>query len=78
MGFADSIGDRGRNTQLAARRAQVVRENLVASLAPGIAERLQMLPLSFGELLPLSCNTDEVGRERNRRVEVWLRRPDLQ
>lgn len=77
VGFADSIGDRGRNTQLAARRAQVVRDNLIASLAPDTADGLRMLPLSFGELLPLSCNTDEVGRERNRRVEVWLRRPDL-
>jgi phosphate transport system substrate-binding protein len=33
-------------------------------------------PTSYGELLPLSCNEDEVGRERNRRVEVWLRLPD--
>ncbi len=76
VGFTDSIGDRVRNTQLAAARARVVRENLLATLTPETAERARLLPLSYGELLPLSCNTDEIGREHNRRVEVWLRRPE--
>ena len=76
VGFTDSIGDRVRNTQLAAARARVVRENLVAALPPDVADRAGLLPLSYGELLPLACNTDEEGRERNRRVEVWLRRPE--
>ncbi|MEO0363045.1 MAG: phosphate ABC transporter substrate-binding/OmpA family protein, partial [Pseudomonadota bacterium] len=76
VGFADSIGDRGRNTQLALARALSVQEILSNSLTPATRARLNLTPLSYGELLPLSCNGDEVGRARNRRVEVWLRVPN--
>ncbi len=76
VGFADSIGDRVRNTALAQSRADAVRAILGDALNPGTAQRLGLVPLSYGELLPLSCNDGEVGRARNRRVEVWLRLPD--
>lgn len=76
VGFADSIGERTRNTALAQARADAVRDILTETLAPGTGERLGLLPLSYGELLPLSCNDGDVGRARNRRVEVWLRLPD--
>jgi phosphate transport system substrate-binding protein len=71
VGFADSIGTQNRNTALALKRAQTVRNVLAKSLSPEQANHL--LPMSYGELMPLSCNEDEVGRKRNRRVEVWLR-----
>lgn len=74
VGFADSIGDRVRNTALAQNRADAVRDVLTQSLSRENAQSLR--PISYGELLPLSCNEDEVGRERNRRVEVWLRLPN--
>ncbi len=76
VGFADSIGERTRNTALAQARAEAVREILARALAPETRRRLGLLPLSYGELLPLSCNDGEVGRARNRRVEVWLRLPN--
>ncbi len=76
VGFADSIGERTRNTALAQARAESVREILARALAPETRRRLGLLPLSYGELLPLSCNDGEVGRARNRRVEVWLRLPN--
>lgn len=76
VGFADSIGDRVRNTALAQNRANAVRDILSRSLSAGARQRLNLTPLSFGELLPLSCNGEEVGRARNRRVEVWLRLPN--
>ncbi len=76
VGFADSIGDRVRNTALAQARASAVREILARSLPADVRQRLGLIPLSYGELLPLSCNDGEVGRARNRRVEVWLRLPD--
>ncbi len=75
VGFADSIGDREQNTELAQRRALAVRDILARELPASVERRLRLTPLSYGELLPLSCNTDEVGRARNRRVEVWLRVP---
>lgn len=75
VGFADSVGGQDRNTQLAQSRAQAVRGILLDTLTPQVAERMRLEPLSYGELLPLSCNDTEVGRERNRRVEVWLRVP---
>jgi phosphate transport system substrate-binding protein len=74
VGFADSVGERDRNTALAQNRATAVRDVLAQSLSRENAQTL--LPISYGELLPLSCNDDEVGRERNRRVEVWLRLPN--
>lgn len=76
VGFADSVGERGRNTALAKARADSVARILREALAGETASRLPVVPLSFGELLPLSCNDTEVGRERNRRVEVWLRVPE--
>ncbi|WP_083791149.1 phosphate ABC transporter substrate-binding/OmpA family protein [Roseobacter sp. CCS2] len=74
VGFADSVGERARNTALAQNRADAVRNVLADTLSRENAQRLR--PISYGELLPLSCNEDEVGRERNRRVEVWLRLPN--
>jgi outer membrane protein OmpA-like peptidoglycan-associated protein len=26
----------------------------------------------YGELMPVACNDSETGREKNRRVEIWL------
>ena len=76
VGFADSIGRWTQNTRLAQSRANAVRDILTRSIQGGAATEVQLVPLSFGELLPLSCNDQEVGRARNRRVEVWLRLPN--
>lgn len=74
VGFADSVGNQVRNTTLAQNRADAVRRVLANAVQPQNARRLQAR--SYGELLPLSCNDTEVGRERNRRVEIWLRLPN--
>ncbi|MCK0119255.1 phosphate ABC transporter substrate-binding/OmpA family protein [Loktanella sp. F6476L] len=74
VGFADSVGNRVQNTALAQNRAEAVRDVLAGSLSAENAALVK--PISYGELLPLSCNDGEVGRERNRRVEVWLRLPN--
>ena len=47
-----------------------------SDLPPEVAATAALTALSYGELLPLSCKEDEAGRERNRRVDVWLRMPD--
>lgn len=76
VGFADSIGNQQRNTALAQERANAVRRILADALSPGVVSDLRLEALSYGELLPLSCNDGDIGRARNRRVEVWLRLPD--
>lgn len=66
MGFSDAVGAEDTNTALAMRRAKVIESELVAR---GI---VVMAVESYGELLPIANNDHEVGRERNRRVEVWV------
>jgi len=76
VGFADSEGGRIRNTSIALARAQAVQEILSEALDEDTLQKSTVVPLSYGELLPLSCNDTEQGRARNRRVEVWLRTPN--
>lgn len=74
VGFADSTGPAEVNTRIAAERAEAVRGILVEAVSPETTSRLRMRPLSFGEMLPLACNDEEIGRDSNRRVEIWVRR----
>ena len=66
MGFSDSTGDELVNADLAMRRAKVIETELVSR---GIAVRAVE---SYGEMLPIANNDSDAGRERNRRVEVWV------
>lgn len=67
VGFSDAVGDYAQNLALSKRRAQQV------------ADRLHELGVSVDEVLgagkeaPVASNEDPVGRERNRRVEAWMR-----
>lgn len=66
-GFADNSGDSEVNQNLAKVRAATVAEQLRAR---GIAVNHIA---SGGEELPVASNLSSAGREKNRRVEVWLR-----
>jgi phosphate transport system substrate-binding protein len=66
MGFSDAVGAEETNADLAMRRAKVIERELVARGIPVMAVE------SYGELLPIANNDHDVGRERNRRVEVWV------
>ena len=66
MGFSDSIGAKLKNIQLSLTRAQSVERELVARGIPVMAVE------GLGEAIPVANNETEAGRERNRRVEVWL------
>jgi phosphate transport system substrate-binding protein len=48
------------------RRAKVIERELVSR---GISV---MAVESYGEMLPIANNDTDTGRERNRRVEVWV------
>ena len=67
FGFSDNIGGARANTKLSRLRAQAVageleKQNLNPALVTG-----------YGTALPIASNDTDEGRQKNRRVEVWLR-----
>ncbi len=69
VGFADAKGTFKENLRLSQERADEVRKALVESggLSPSA-----IVAKGYSELMPVACNGDDAGRERNRRVEAWL------
>jgi len=67
-GHTDSLGDAEANLLLSEQRAQAVREALISL---GVASE-RVSALGMGEDFPIASNEDEVGRARNRRVDVIL------
>lgn len=65
-GHTDSVGTISYNQNLSERRARSVTEELVRN---GISRR-RLVTRGFGEGDPIASNNTELGRERNRRVEV--------
>jgi len=68
FGFADSTGAPGVNQALSVNRAKVIADQL---LQRGIKPALVR---GFGSELPVASNDTDDGREKNRRVEIWMRR----
>lgn len=66
FGFADGRGTGGINLKLSKERAQAVaRELATRGITPSMVT-------GFGSALPVASNDTGLGREKNRRVEVWL------
>jgi phosphate transport system substrate-binding protein len=66
-GFADGVGASAVNQQLSLDRARTIAAALQA-------RGIDVLDVKgFGSALPVASNDTPAGRERNRRVEVWLR-----
>jgi outer membrane protein OmpA-like peptidoglycan-associated protein len=66
-GHTDSIGDPAANLELSRKRTVSVRAALVERFG---VNPLQLTTMGFGESKPLDGNESEVGRARNRRVEL--------
>lgn len=68
IGFTDNLGNDGRNLELSNERAS------------SVAQRLREKGVTvneiggLGDALPVASNDTSEGRNRNRRVEVWLRK----
>lgn len=66
FGFADSIGTPAVNKSLSLNRARVIESQLVQrGLKPAVVR-------GFGSELPVASNETSDGREKNRRVEIWI------
>ena len=65
-GFADNSGTPAANQAVAQKRAEAIMAGLArSSIVPGKA-------VAFGAELPVADNATQEGRERNRRVEVYV------
>lgn len=67
-GYTDSIGEADYNKRLSLKRAESVRQEL---LADGIAPD-RILVQGFGEEYPKASNDTSAGRQENRRVEIVI------
>jgi phosphate transport system substrate-binding protein len=71
-GFTDSVGDFVSNRALSQARADQIRADLMRALGPDVPASA-VVARGYSKLLPTSCNTTKEGRNRNRRVEVWVK-----
>lgn len=68
FGFADSTGSRPMNLELSENRAKTVEEQFrQRGLKPGLVK-------GFGPDMPVASNETDEGREKNRRVEIWIKK----
>jgi phosphate transport system substrate-binding protein len=68
LGFTDSKGKLDRNLELARERANLVREAFEQRGITGVEVA------AFGPAMPVASNDTADGRQRNRRVEIWIPR----
>ena len=72
-GYTDSSGDDTSDLGLSQRRAEAVQQALTAR---GI-DASRVTARGHGDESPVASNETDLGRERNRRVEVLLARPGV-
>lgn len=71
-GFTDSVGAIDKNMTLSLERANAVRQALLRKLRDPWYARL-IETRGYGPAIAVACNENEAGRDKNRRVEVWVR-----
>ncbi|MEN8907264.1 MAG: phosphate ABC transporter substrate-binding/OmpA family protein [Clostridiales bacterium] len=69
IGYTDSVGDKAQNIELSKERAQFVSDQLI-ELNSGLKKRIEIY--GFGSEQPISTNDTDKGKNKNRRVEIWL------
>lgn len=72
FGFSDSFGKIDANLTLSKRRAEAVRQILLEGNS-GYLDVGNVSSYGIGPVAPVGCNSTNEGRQRNRRVEIWLR-----
>lgn len=71
IGFTDSVGNFNNNARLSRNRAVQVYNTLSRFLSKKVRSRVKTL--GYGELSPVACNTSNLGKGKNRRVEIWVK-----
>jgi phosphate transport system substrate-binding protein len=69
-GFSDTAGAVDKNIAISLERANAVKQALLRK-DPQFARLIDTR--GYGPALPVACNETDTGRDKNRRVEVWLR-----
>jgi phosphate transport system substrate-binding protein len=75
IGFSDAAGESEQNIKRSRQRAELVREALKAAAPEGNLDDAVFKVSGFGEAAPLACEDTLVGKNINRRVEVWIKDP---
>jgi phosphate transport system substrate-binding protein len=70
-GYSDRTGLFEQNKALSLKRAMAVRDGMLLA-ANGALKPEAIEVQAYGELMPVACNDTEEGRQKNRRVEIWL------
>lgn len=70
-GFSDGSGAAPANLALSVDRAAKVAQEL-AAVAPDLSPAQMPVVEGFGEALPMACDETAIGRQLNRRVELWV------
>ena len=73
VGFSDGRGPADANRDLAAARAEAVKEDLMRALGGDLPFNVGLATDAFGEAMPLACDDTPMGQRANRRVEMWVR-----
>jgi outer membrane protein OmpA-like peptidoglycan-associated protein len=71
-GHTDAVGSNETNQALSERRAEAVRDALVARNAP----RDRIDTIGYGESRPVATNDNAAGRQQNRRVDIVVSEDD--
>ena len=69
IGHTDDVGSEQYNNQLSVRRASSVQGYLSTQGVSANRTRTK----GYGELMPIADNASAAGRQRNRRVEIYLK-----
>jgi phosphate transport system substrate-binding protein len=68
FGFSDNTGTSEENEAVSLNRAKMVEKQFIQrGIKPAIVR-------GFGSGLPVASNDTPEGRERNRRVEIWIQK----
>ena len=72
VGFSDGQGDFDANVQLSQDRAETVLKQITKRLPKRQLDIGTLTAKGYGPVLPMACETTELGRDVNRRVEIWV------